>query len=155
MTSRKKAILLSTWAVPFILGSLSAAVFIQGIVRDHRIGEPRIGLDLSAEAGWLETSFRVVGADEYRLFLSSVNHHRQLVGRRFDGRLQVQVIDPDGRLVLDRVYDATALDYAVPSNYGDRTLDVLVVCPAGQYGLGSSGRRFSLLILISERYAAN
>lgn len=122
MTSRKKVVLLGTWGVLFAIGALCAGVFVQGVLRDHRVGEPVIDIDLSTESDWQTTSFRLWGEGDYRLILSSVNHDKRLVGRPFDGRLEVQVSDPDGRLVLNRVYDPPALDYPIPYNYGDTRL---------------------------------
>lgn len=125
MTPRRKLILLSVWGALFTFGALCAGVFVHGVLRDHRVGEPVLEVDLGNHSHWLRTSFRVFGTGDYRLILSSVNHDPGLVGRPFDGRLQVQVADPSGRLVMDRLYGPATLEYRVPSNYGDRTLDLL------------------------------
>lgn len=125
MTPRRKVVLLSIWGVLFTLGALCAGVFVQGVLRDHRVGEPVLDINLGAQSQWLITPFRVFGDGDYRLILSSVNHNPGLVGRPFDGRLEVQVRDPDGRLVLDRLYNSAELNYRVPSNYGDRVLNLL------------------------------
>ncbi|HEX2281059.1 MAG TPA: hypothetical protein VHG52_04775 [Thermomicrobiales bacterium] len=118
-------ILLGSWAILFVSALAFAALVFQGVLRDTRYGEPVQRLELAADTDWLATPFRVWGAGRHRLILSSVNHEARLVGRSFDGEIEVRVVDPDGRVVLQRAYPPGSTGHSVPANYGDVTLDAV------------------------------
>jgi hypothetical protein len=139
----RSRILLGVWAILFASALACAALVVQGMLRDTRYGEPVQRLDLSADTDWLATPFRVWGAGRHRLILSSVNHEDRLVGRSFDGEIEIQVVNPDGRIVLQRAYPPGSTGHSVPSNYGDVTLDTIDVD-------GWPLRRWALLVRVSD-----
>jgi hypothetical protein len=113
------------WALSFLLALACIAVFIQGVVRDNRVGSPVIRVDFSSARGWGEASFRVWGQQTYDLLISSVNHDASLVGRQLGAEFAIEITDPDGRLVLQRTFLSGATGHRVPSNYGDVRLATL------------------------------
>ena len=121
----RNRILLGSWAILFVSALVCASLFVQGVLRDTRYGEPVQRLELSADTDWLATPFRVWGAGRHRLILSSVNHDGALVGRSFDGEIEIRVVDSGGRVVLQRAYPPGSTGHSVPSNYGDVTLDTI------------------------------
>lgn len=139
----RNRILLGSWTLLFVLGLVCAALFVQGVLRDTRYGEPVQRLELSAETDWLTTPFRVWGAGQHRLILSSVNHDDRLVGRTFNGEIEVRVVDPDGQVVLQRAYPTGSTRHSIPSNYGDVTLDTVEVD-------GWPFRQWELLVKVSD-----
>jgi len=139
----RNRILLGSWAILFVSALACAAVVVQGVLRDTRYGEPVQRLELSAGTDWLVTPFRVWGAGRHRLILSSVNHDDGLVGRSFDGEIEIRVVDSDGRVVLQRPYPPGSTGHSVPSNYGDVILDTVEVDDW-------PFRRWELLVRVSD-----
>lgn len=139
----RNRILLGSWTILFVSALACAAIVVQGVLRDTRYGEPVQRLELSADTDWLATPFRVWGAGQHRLILSSVNHEDRLVGRSFDGGIEVRIVDPDGRVVLQRAYPPGSTGHSVPSNYGDVTLDTVDVDDW-------PFRRWELLVKVSD-----
>jgi hypothetical protein len=115
------------WVIAFTLAALSFAILIQGVIRDLRVGEPVIALDPRTPSEWRSRSFRVWGQGPYTLRISSVNHDPVPVGRPLEGELDVEILDPDGRPMLQKSYPAGATGHRVPSNYGDAALEALTL----------------------------
>lgn len=82
MTSRKHQFLWAAWFGSFAVALVSMAIFIQGILRDSRAGEPVVYIDFSSPVDWVAVPFRVWGAGTYRLFISSVTTTQNLSGFR-------------------------------------------------------------------------
>lgn len=110
-----------------VLGIVCAFVFGQGIIRDHRVGEPDMKIDLGRPGATASESFRVWGDKRYRLFVSSVNHDPGRVGHRFEGTIEVEVLRPDGGEHFRQMFDSQAMDHVVPDNYGDARLRKLTL----------------------------
>jgi hypothetical protein len=110
------------WLVSIALAVLFGAVFIQGIVRDRRIGEPVLRIDLASSADWTGTSFRVWGAAQYNLFISSVNHDPQFAGTPLGAEFEVAIDSPDGKPFFRNRYPAGSTRHVLPMNYGDSKL---------------------------------
>jgi hypothetical protein len=122
MDGGKPRLLLGAWVVSFALGLVCLAVLAQGVIRDRRLGEPVLPIDLSRTSGWTSTPFRVWGEGSYRLFLSSVNFDSTHVGVPLGADFEVIVVDPAGRPVVARVFRAGSTDHVLPYNYGDSRL---------------------------------
>lgn len=127
MTIVRKRIYLTLWAMFMVLGVFSGLVFGQAIIRDHRVGEPDMALDVSHTGARAAESFRVWGKKRYRLFVSSVNHDPDRVGHRFQGTIAIVVLHPDGSEHFRSVYGPEAMDHVVPDNYGDTQLETLTL----------------------------
>jgi hypothetical protein len=115
------------WSVSLLLAVACFAVFVQGLARDLRVGEPVITLDPRAESDWRSASFRVWGRGSYTLRISSVNHDPRTVGRLFGGELEVRITAPEGRSWLHRAFPAGSTGHRVPDNYGDAALETLML----------------------------
>ena len=125
MNSWKLKALWGTWIASFTLALSCMVVFIQGVLRDNRAGEPVIQIDLSAVTDWVSVPFRVWGKDTYTLFISSVNHDPKFVGVPLAADFEVAIIAPDGKVFLRQVYSAGSVNHTLPSNYGDSRLGTL------------------------------
>lgn len=121
----QRRILWAAWGIAFGLAVACIAVFVQGVMRDTRAGDPVIPVDFSAQPHSAEASFRVWGRHTYDLLVSSVNHDAGLVGRRLTAEFQVEIADPDGRLVLERTFPPGSTGLAIPDNYADVGLATL------------------------------
>lgn len=126
MTATQR-IWLILWAISMVLGIACAAVFGHTVMRDHRVGEPDLAVDLSEVDSWVSTRFRVWGETRFRLFISSVNHAPRRVGRELDATIEVAVLRPDGSEEFRRIYEPGTLEHAVPDNYGDTQLAKLTL----------------------------
>lgn len=122
MTRWKRRTLLISWGGALVLALVCFGVFAQGLMRDYYTGDAVIRFDPTRAAEWRSASFRVRGEGTYRLYIASVNHDPDPVGRLFRGRLEVEVRDPDGEPVLKRTYGAGTTGHRVPDNYGDSAL---------------------------------
>lgn len=118
MTWRRRT-LWGAWGLSFLLALACMAVFIQGVMRDTRAGDPVIRVDFAIAPGRIEASFRVWGQRTYDLLISSVNHDASLVGRRLAAEFEIEIVDPDGKPVLHRKFPAGETGHQIPSNYGD------------------------------------
>ncbi len=96
-------------------------LFIQGLVRDQRTGQPDVSVDLSGAPSAASTSFRVWRAGQYDLALSSVNHTPPF-GAPFSGTLEVTLADADGREVAKLIVDS-ASGHTRPENMSWTPLD--------------------------------
>lgn len=116
------------WAVwlAFVLSGLAcAAIFMQGVLRDTRAGEPEVGVSLARDHGWLGDDFRVWRPGSYRLHLSSVNHDPPF-GTEFGGAVEVQIVGPEGQ-GFRRSYRAEELRHVRPQNMHWTALDSLAL----------------------------
>lgn len=104
-----------------------AAVFVQGVVRDQRIGEPVLRIDFPSAGEWTSTRFRVWGAGPRTLSMSSVNQDPQFVGAELEAAFEVAVVHSDGRTFFQRAYPPGSTGHQLPSNYGDSRLEKLVL----------------------------
>jgi hypothetical protein len=125
VVSWKPRFLWTAWLFSIVLTLIFMVIFVQGIVRDRRIGEPALRIDLSSASDWISAPFRVWGPGTYTLFISSVNHDPQFVGALLAGDLEVSIADPDGVRVFHQVYAAGSTGHLLPSNYGDSKLGSL------------------------------
>lgn len=123
MTSWKRKLLWTTWCISFGVALISMAVFVQGLLRDSRAGEPVIHINLSSSADWVAVPFRVWGAGTYKLFISSVNHDPKFVGVPLAGDFEVAIMDPDEKVFFQQVYPAGSTDHVLPDNYGGSQLN--------------------------------
>ncbi len=121
----RHGLLWGAWAVSFGLALLCSLIFVQGLLRDTRAGEPVIPLDLSKQSDWQSMPFRVWRDGTYMLFVSSVNHDPRFIGAPFAGDLEVAILDPDGRTFFARRFAGSEMNHTVPSNYGDSRLAML------------------------------
>ena len=112
------------WSLSFALALACIGVFIQGVMRDTRSGDPVLRVDFSS-ATRSEASFRVWGQETYDLLISSVNHDASLVGHPLGAEFEIRVAGPDGKPVLYRTYASGATGHQIPSNYGDVKLATL------------------------------
>lgn len=119
MKSKKDILLWVGWALAFTVAVACFAVLLQGVARDMRWGEPAIPVDFSKASGWQSENFRVWGEDTYTLFVSSVNHDPEYVGRFLAANFRIRILGADGRPVLDKLYRGEVFDYRVPEGYGD------------------------------------
>lgn len=122
MISWKPRFLWIAWPFTIVLMLIFTAIFVQGVLRDRRIGEPALGIDLSSTSDWVSAPFRVWGPGTYSLFISSVNHDPKFVGAVLAGDFEVSISDPDGVRFFHQVYAAGSTDHLLPSNYADSKL---------------------------------
>lgn len=122
MNPRKLQLLLLAWMASFALALFCAAIVVKGVLRDLRVGEPMLAIDLSRPSDWTATRFRVWGQGTYMLFISSVNWDSTYVGAPLGAELEVAVLDPGGRPVFERVFPGGATGHVLPINYGDSRL---------------------------------
>lgn len=123
----KRRLLFATWFLMFVLALGSIGFVAQGLMRDLYTGDPVARLDLHTPDGWKSVPFRVWGYGVYSLYISSVNHDRARVGRRFDGAFAVRIKAPSGRTVFERTYGPGTLDHRIPLNYGDNQLETITL----------------------------
>lgn len=127
---RGTKLLTTVWVAAIALAALSGSMFISGIRRDMRAGEPTIHTTLAAPSDWTTVPFRVWRGRSYTLFVSTVNHDPSRVGRRFDGELEVVVRRPDGRVFFENRFQGGAIPHEIPDNYGDAVLARMDLEPA-------------------------
>lgn len=120
--NKRPTFLLVAWTFSFVLALVCIGIFAQGVIRDHRVGQPVIEVDFSEPSGWKEERFRVWGEDSYKLFISSVNHDPEFVGRHLVADFQVRIDGAQGNTVFAREYYGEYLMHKVPNGYGDTAL---------------------------------
>jgi hypothetical protein len=120
----KHRFLFAAWLVCFALAAFSAGVFIQGLWRDHRVGEPVLQIDFGTTTDWLTVPFRIWGKGNYRLLLSTVNHDLQRVGSPLSSEFEVAIESPDAR-VFSQVYRAGSTAHVIANNYAITQLATL------------------------------
>jgi hypothetical protein len=122
VSSWKPRFLWSAWLFSIVLTLIFTSIFVQGVLRDRRIGEPVLRIDLSSASDWVSAPFRVWGPGTYTLFISSVNHDPKFVGALLAGDFEVLIADPDGVRFFHQVYASGSTGHLLPSNYGDSKL---------------------------------
>lgn len=122
MISWKRTFLWSAWLLSIALTLAFMAIFVQGVMRDRRAGEPALRLNLASKSDWVSAPFRVWGPGTYTLLISSVNHDQEFVGVELAGDFEVSIADPDGVRFLHQVYASGSTGHLLPSNYGDSKL---------------------------------
>ena len=125
MSGRGTRLLWATWIVSITLGIATASVFVAGVRRDNRAGEPTVGISLGAQSGWIETPFRVWRDADYRLFISTVTHDTSRVGTLFTGQFHVLLRGPDGTTRFEGEIPSSTIEHALPNGYGDTEIAVL------------------------------
>lgn len=97
-------------------------MFGQGILRDRRIGEPVLRIDLSSTSDWVSTRFRIWGRGTHSLFVSSVNHDPRFIGADLAAAFEISITNSSGMRFFHRLYAPGSTGHVLPSNYGDRKL---------------------------------
>jgi hypothetical protein len=111
--------LTAAWMLTLGLSVLCSGLFLQGVIRDTRWGDPVLRLDLSRTSDWVSVPFRVWGTGNYDLFLSTVNHQPDHVGIPLSADFEVSIVDPDDRIVFSRLFQGGTTGHVLPTNYGD------------------------------------
>ncbi len=110
------------WLTTFALSLFCTGIVVKGVLRDNRVGEPVLSLDLARPSDWRSTRFRVWGSGTYTLFISSVNWDSTFVGEPLGAELEVAVLSPSGKPRFQRMYPARSTGLVLPINYGDSHL---------------------------------
>ncbi|HYN53496.1 MAG TPA: hypothetical protein VES38_02180 [Methylotenera sp.] len=114
--------LLWTWLFSIVFALIFMTIFVQGVLRDRRIGEPVLRIDFSSTSDWVSTPFRVWGPGTHTLFVSSVNHDPKFVGAELAADFEVSIADSNGARFFHQVYAPGSTGHVLPSNYGDSKL---------------------------------
>lgn len=117
-----RTFLYTLWLVTLVAGLFCIGIFIQGLVRDQRTGQPEMALDLSAPSSGGSRSFRLWRTGQYDLALSSVNHTPPF-DIPFRGRLDVVLTDAAGREIVRRIVDSASAPHMRPNNMSWTPLD--------------------------------
>lgn len=117
----QRAVLFVPWMFTLFAGLFCLGVFIRGLVRDSRTGQPSVAIDLSRPSTGSET-FRVWREGEYGLAISSVNHTPPF-DVPFRGIVEVRLSDAEGRDVLKRIVDGGSTQHVRPDNMSWTPLD--------------------------------
>jgi hypothetical protein len=118
----KRPLVWLTWTVTFALACLCGTIFVQGLLRDRRAGDPQLPLNVAQSGEWHSARFRVWGAGRYKLFISSVNWDSTHQGAPLGAALEVALRAPNGRAVFQRTYPPNSTGLVLPINYGDSEL---------------------------------
>ncbi|MGH7694852.1 MAG: hypothetical protein ACRENH_07715 [Gemmatimonadaceae bacterium] len=110
------------WLTTFALALTCVSIVVKGVLRDRRVGEPVLSLDLARRSDWRSSRFRVWGSGTYTLFISSVNWDSTFAGAPLGAELEVAVLTPSGKPVFKRMYAARSTGLRLPINYGDSHL---------------------------------
>jgi hypothetical protein len=108
------------WLLALLAGLFCAGVFFQGVVRDQRIGDPDVSLDLSKPSSGAR-EFRSWRGGWYDLAVSSVNHTPPF-GTAFQGNVEIALVDGSGREMVKRALDSS-VSHPRPSNMSWTQLD--------------------------------
>jgi hypothetical protein len=122
MAPARKWLFWFAWSATFGLSVLCGVIVVQGILRDRRIGEPVLALDVSQQSDWRVTRFRVWGEGTYRLFIATVNWDSTHVGAPLGATLEVAVLTPNGSAAFQQQYAPDTTGLVLPINYGDAQL---------------------------------
>lgn len=112
------------WLAMLALGVLCIGLFIQGLVRDTRLGDPDLSVDLS-QPSRTHHDFRLWRGGEYDLAVSSVNHVPPFKVP-FTGSMNVVLTDADGRELINRILDSSSA-HMRPDNMSWSLLDSLML----------------------------
>jgi hypothetical protein len=103
------------WLLLMLISVGATALYVQGLRRDLRVGEPAIDLDLTKRSELLSTTFRVRRSAAHTVYLTSVNHTPPY-GIPFEGILHVRVLNPVGGPVFDQRYQPGSSGHKRPDN---------------------------------------
>ncbi len=109
------------WLATLAVGVFCITLFLKGLMRDNRIGQPDVPVNLSSAASSASRDFRIWRAGEYDLTLSSVNHSPPF-DVPFSGKLEVIVSGPDGHVLVHRIVDGSSA-HMRPNNMSWTVLD--------------------------------
>lgn len=110
------------WLLTLLAGVFCVGLFMQGLIRDQRTGQPDVALDLSVPSSGGSRAFRLWQSGQYDLALSSVNHTPPF-DIAFRGRLEVTLTDADGRELVRRTVDSASAPHMRPNNMSWTPLD--------------------------------
>lgn len=110
------------WLLALLAGVFCAGLFMQGLIRDQRTGQPDVALDLSVPSSGGSHAFRLWQTGQYDLALSSVNHAPPF-DIPFRGRIEVTLTDADGRELVRLTVDSASAPHSRPSNMTWTPLD--------------------------------
>ena len=99
-----RPVLSTIWLVALLVGMFCTGLFLQGVIRDERIGDPDVSLDLSRHSRG-SSEFRPWRGEWYDLAVSSVNHAPPF-GVPFRGKVEIRLVDATGREVFARTLDS-------------------------------------------------
>lgn len=119
-----RTLLHTVWLLALLIGLFCAGLFLQGVVRDKRIGDPDVGLDLSRGSS-AARRFLPWRGGWHDLAVSSVNHAPPF-GPVFQGRVEITLIDGSGDSLINRYFDGSSV-HARPSNMSWTPLDSVSV----------------------------
>ena len=117
-----KLLLWLAWSSTLGLSLLCSVIVLQGLLRDRRIGEPVLALDVSERSDWRATRFRLWGEGTYRLFIATVNWDPTHVGVPLAATLEVAILTPNGSAAFQQKYTPAATGLILPINYSDAQL---------------------------------
>lgn len=115
-----RMLLHTVWVLALLAGFFAAGFFFQGVIRDQRIGDPDVSLNLSKPSSGAR-EFRSWRGGWYDLAVSSVNHTPPF-GMPFQGKLEIALVDGSGREMLKRALDSSVA-HPRPSNMSWTQLD--------------------------------
>src|SRR3990170_8690629 len=110
----------TVWLLALVLGLFCAGLFLHGLMRDTRIGDPDVGLDLSRRAAG-SREFLPWRGEWHDLAVSSVNHTPPF-GPVFQGKVEITLTDGSGQVLVNRSFDRSSA-HARPSNMTWTPLD--------------------------------
>lgn len=109
------------WLATLGLGLFCLTLLLKGVIRDNRIGQPDVSVNLASAASSAVNDFRIWRAGEYDVLLSSVNHSPPF-DIPFGGKLDVTVSGPDGNVLVHRMLDSSSA-HMRPNNMSWTLLD--------------------------------
>lgn len=130
---RKPLLLWFGWVATFSLAILCSWLVVKGVLRDRRVGEPVLALDVSQPTDWREQRFRAWGKGTYRLFISAVNWDSTHIGAPLGATLEVAVLNPRGEHAFAQQFPPGSTGLLLPINYSDAQLAEL---PLDGFALG-------------------
>jgi len=108
------------WLLALLIGLFCVGFYFQGVMRDQRIGDPDVSLDLSKPSSG-SREFRPWRGGWYDLAVSSVNHTPPF-GMAFQGKVEITLVDEPGHEMMKRALDSS-MAHPRPSNMSWTQLD--------------------------------
>ncbi len=115
-----RTLLNTVWLLALLAGLFCAGLFFQGLIRDKRIGDPDVRLELSRPSSGARRFLPWRGG-WHDLAVSSVNHAPPF-GQVFQGKVEITLSDGSGNNVIERSFDSSDA-HARPSNMTWTALD--------------------------------
>lgn len=122
MPSRKSVLLWLGWVAAFGLAVTSSVPVVRAVLRDLRVTDPVLTLDVTQPVGWRETPFRVWGEGRHLLYISAVNWDSIHAGAALGAQLDVAVLTPNGQRAFTRRYPAGSTGLYLPLGYASARL---------------------------------